>query len=31
VPGGEMKNAINIVCSPLVHELIEKKRQLKEI
>ena len=30
VPGGEMQNAINTVCSPLVHEIMEKKRQLQQ-
>ena len=31
VPGGEMQHAINTVCSPMVHELMEKKRQRQQI
>lgn len=31
VPGGEMKNAINVVCSPMVIELMEKKRQKQQV
>lgn len=31
VPGGEMQNAINIICSPMVQELLERKRQKQEI
>ena len=31
VPGGEMQNAINIICSPMVMELMEKKRQKQQI
>lgn len=27
VPGGEMQNAMDVICTPLVHELLEKKRQ----
>ena len=31
VPGGEMRNALDIVCTPLVHELMEKKRTFRMI
>lgn len=31
VPGGEMQNAINVVCTPLVQELMEKKRQKQQV
>lgn len=31
VPGGEMQNAIDVVCSPLVNELMEKKHQQQEV
>ncbi|MDH5327537.1 MAG: phosphoribulokinase [Gammaproteobacteria bacterium] len=27
IPGGEMENAIDVICTPLVQELMEKKRQ----
>jgi phosphoribulokinase len=31
VEGGDMQNALEIVCGPLVRELVEKKRALQEI
>lgn len=31
VEGGDMQNALEIVCGPLVQELVEKKRALQEI
>lgn len=31
VKGGDMRNALEIICTPLVHELLEKKRSLTHI
>ncbi len=31
VEGGDMQNALEIVCGPLVQELVEKKRSLQEV
>ena len=31
VEGGDMQNALEVVCGPLVQELVEKKRALQEI
>lgn len=31
VPGGEMLNAMDVICTPMVQELVEKKRQAQMI
>lgn len=29
-PGGEMGNAMEIICTPLIHEMVERKRRLAD-
>ena len=31
VPGGEMENAMELICAPIVHELVQKARALREL
>ena len=31
VEGGDMRNALEVICTPSVHELLEKQRALREI
>ncbi|RCX26041.1 phosphoribulokinase [Thioalbus denitrificans] len=31
VPGGEMEHALRVICTPLVHELVERMRHSREL
>jgi phosphoribulokinase len=31
LPGGEMLNAMDVICTPMVQELMEKKRQVQMV